>query len=118
MAQAALGWKKHVSDTQCCCTHCHTRNAVQGSEWVQVTGLQQQTKLSDLWLNDNPVRNLEHLQEALTPCKDTLQVVYLENSPAAKSTTAYLHIMRQMLPKLEQLDSTPIQRGPANVTQQ
>jgi hypothetical protein len=77
---------------------------------VQVEGLETLTGLSDLWLNDNPVRDLDHLPDALQSCKDSLQVVYLENSPAAKSTTSYLLIMKQMLPKLEYLDSTPIGR--------
>ena len=77
---------------------------------MQVQGLQQQSRLTDLWLNDNPVKDLEHIAGGIASCQDTLTVVYLENSPAAKSTDAYLHIMKQMLPKLEQLDSTPIKR--------
>ena len=77
---------------------------------MQIEGLEAQTKLTDLWLNDNPVKDLEHIAAAVAPCKDTLAIVYLENSLAAKSTTAYLHIMKQMLPRLEQLDSTPIIR--------
>jgi hypothetical protein len=80
------------------------------SKCMQVCGLQAQTKLTDLWLNDNPIKDLDHISAAVAACKDTLTVVYLENSPAAKSTTAYLHIMKQMLPSLEQLDSTPITR--------
>jgi hypothetical protein len=75
-----------------------------------VEGLEALTGLSDLWLNDNPVRDLDHLQEALQSCKESLQVVYLENSPAAKSTTSYLLIMKQMLPSLKYLDSTTIVR--------
>jgi hypothetical protein len=73
-----------------------------------VEGLEALTGLSDLWLNDNPVRDLDHLQEALQSCKESLQVVYLENSPAAKSSTSYLLIMKQMLPRLKYLDSTTI----------
>jgi hypothetical protein len=75
-----------------------------------VEGLEALTGLSDLWLNDNPVRDLDHLQEALQTCKESLQGVYLENSPAAKSTTSYLLIMKQMLPSLKYLDSTTIVR--------
>ena len=76
---------------------------------VQVEGLEQQTELTDLWLNDNPVEDLDHLDGALASCKGTLTTLYLENSPASKSK-AYLHIMKAMLPKLEHLDSTPIHR--------
>lgn len=83
---------------------------------LQISGLEAQTKLTDLWLNDNPIRDLDHIAAAVSACKRTLAVVYLENSPAAKSTTAYLHIMKQMLPNLEQLDSTPIVRERSNST--
>lgn len=80
------------------------------SSTVQVSGLEAQTRLTDLWLNNNPIKDLDHIAAAVASCKDTLTVVYLEGSPAAKSTDAYLHIMKQMLPKLEYLDSTPISR--------
>lgn len=68
------------------------------------------TRLHDLWLNDNPVRDLDHLPRALARCSRSLRILYLENSPAAKASTAYLLIVKQMLPGLEYLDSTPIQR--------
>lgn len=73
-------------------------------------GLETLERLSDLWLNDNPVKDLDHIAGAVQACRDTLTVVYLENTPAAKSSDAYLHIMKQMLPKLEYLDSTRITR--------
>lgn len=73
-------------------------------------GLDGLQRLSDLWLNDNPVTDLDHIAAAVRSCRTTLTVVYLENTPAAKSSDAYLHIMKQMLPNLEYLDSTRITR--------
>lgn len=77
---------------------------------MQVEGLESQTLLTDLWLNNNKVQELDHLTEALQPCKESLQVLYLEATPAAKSTDAYLLLMKDMLPSLEYLDSTVIKR--------
>jgi len=77
---------------------------------LQVEGLDTLERLSDLWLNDNPVTDLDHIADATQSCKETLTVVYLENTPAAKASDAYLHVMKQMLPKLEYLDSTKITR--------
>lgn len=73
-------------------------------------GLESQTLLTDLWMNNNKVQDLDHLADALQPCKATLQVLYLEATPAAKSTDAYLIIMKEILPALEYLDSTIIKR--------
>jgi hypothetical protein len=75
-----------------------------------VEGLEALSRLADLWLNDNPVSDLDHIDKAVETCRESLRVVYLENTPAAKSTTAYVHIMKQMLPRLEYLDSTKIVR--------
>jgi hypothetical protein len=75
-----------------------------------VEGIEALTQLSDLWLNDNPIPDLDHIGDAVKSCRESLRVVYLENTPAAKSSTAYLHIMKQMLPRLEYLDSTKIVR--------
>ena len=80
------------------------------TESLQVEGLESQTLLTDLWLNNNKVAELDHLTEALQPCKASLQVLYLEATPAAKSTDAYLLLMKELLPSLEYLDSTPIKR--------
>jgi hypothetical protein len=77
---------------------------------MQVEGLESQTALTDLWLNNNKVKDLDHLKQALQPCKASLQVLYLEATPAAKSTDAYLLLMKDLLPSLEYLDSTPIKR--------
>jgi hypothetical protein len=77
---------------------------------LQVSGLTSQTALTDLWLNDNKVKDLDHLKNALASCSTSLQVLYLENTPAAKSTDAYLLMMKELLPSLEYLDSTPIKR--------
>eukprot|EP00892_Ulva_mutabilis_P001629 jgi/Ulvmu1/11467/UM077_0010.1 len=77
---------------------------------TKVEGLAAQTLLTDLWLNDTQVADLDHLESALQACRDTLEVVYLANSPAAQSTQAYLLFMKALLPKLEYLDSTPITR--------
>lgn len=77
---------------------------------VQVEGLDQQALLTDLWLNDTQVADLDHLESALSACMHTLEVVYLANSPAAASTQAYLLFMKALLPKLEYLDSTPVAR--------
>lgn len=73
-------------------------------------GLDQQIALTDLWLNDTEVADLDHLDAALKACKQTLEVVYLANTPAAASTQVYLLFMKAMLPKLAYLDSTPITR--------
>lgn len=71
--------------------------------------LESQTLLTDLWLNDNPLEGLEHLEQALVSCKETLTTVYFQNTPAAK-TPAYLHSMKRLLPNLEYVDSVVIQR--------
>jgi hypothetical protein len=75
-----------------------------------VEGLEALSRLVDLWLNDNPVSDLDHIDKAVGSCRESLRVVYLENTPAAKSTTAYVHIMKQMLARLEYLDGTKIVR--------
>jgi hypothetical protein len=76
---------------------------------LQVENLESQTLLTDLWLNDNPLGDLDHLEHALTSCKETLTTVYFQNTPAAK-TPAYLLSMKRMLPNLEYVDSVVIQR--------
>lgn len=73
-------------------------------------GLDHQSSLTDLWLNDTQVMDLDHLESALEACKHSIEVVYLANTPAAASTKAYLLFMKALLPKLEYLDSTPIVR--------
>lgn len=75
---------------------------------MQVEGLEQQVALTDLWLNDTQVEDLDHLHTGLEACKNTLEVIYLANTPAAASTQAYLLFMKALLPKLQYLDSTPI----------
>lgn len=77
---------------------------------MQVEGLHHQGVLTDLWLNNTQVADLDHLETALEACKNTLEVVYLASTPAAASTQAYLLFMKALLPNLEYLDSTPITR--------
>jgi len=83
--------------------------SLHGRDALQVEGLEHQTQLTDLWLNDNPVADLDHLSSALASCTDSLTTLYLENSPASQSK-AYLHIMKALLPALEFLDSTQVYR--------
>lgn len=63
--------------------------------------------LEDLWLNDNQIEDLAQVEQALQPVKASLAVIYLENNPAAKDAQ-YKERMRALLPKLEQLDATPL----------
>eukprot|EP00200_Dunaliella_tertiolecta_P004477 CAMPEP_0202341768 /NCGR_PEP_ID=MMETSP1126-20121109/2616_1 /ASSEMBLY_ACC=CAM_ASM_000457 /TAXON_ID=3047 /ORGANISM="Dunaliella tertiolecta, Strain CCMP1320" /LENGTH=325 /DNA_ID=CAMNT_0048932621 /DNA_START=81 /DNA_END=1058 /DNA_ORIENTATION=+ len=72
----------------------------------KVEGLESQTQLEDLWLNDNAVPSLDDdaLANGLKPVTATLTVIYLEGNPAAQDP-AYEERVRQLLPKLKQLDS-------------
>jgi hypothetical protein len=63
--------------------------------------------LEDLWLNDNQIEDLGQVEQALQHVKDSLAVIYLENNPVAKDAQ-YKEHMRALLPKLEQLDATPL----------
>lgn len=54
--------------------------------------------------------SLDGVAEALAAQRTTLTCIYLENNPLAANKAAYRATLLDMLPHLEQLDSTEIRR--------
>jgi len=74
-----------------------------------VQGLSTLTRLKDLWVNDNVIDSLEHLDEDLSAQKRSLTCIYLTGNPAvADLGDEYRATMKAMLPLLEQLDADMI----------
>lgn len=62
------------------------------------------TRLEDLWLNDNSIPSLEGIEEALVGPRQSLTTLYLERNPCT-SNPRYVYILRDMLPKIQEIDS-------------
>lgn len=76
---------------------------------TEVTGLEAQTSLEDLWLNDNAIVSLAGLPAALSACQNSLTCVYMAANPATKGNSEYSDTMRALLPNLTQLDADYLQ---------
>ena len=64
-------------------------------------------QLTDLWLNDNQIESLDHVEEALQPQRGSLSCVYLRGNPCSEAPSYALR-MRHLLPNLTQLDDNPV----------
>mmetsp|Transcript_30914 Transcript_30914/g.87513 ORF Transcript_30914/g.87513 Transcript_30914/m.87513 type:complete len:87 (-) Transcript_30914:3536-3796(-) len=67
-------------------------------------------RLTDLWLNDNKIANLDSLKDALAAQRTTLTCIYLENNPLQENRAVYRATLLDILPNLEQLDSNDVVR--------
>ena len=74
----------------------------------QLHGLETLTTLQDLWLNDNRIQTLDNLEEDLRGPRQSLSCVYLANNPASADVSKYKSKLKELLPKLEQLDADVI----------
>ena len=57
---------------------------VSSNRLVKVEGLDAQTILEDLWLNDNQLDEWDGLYESLEGPRQTLSTIYLENNPIVR----------------------------------
>lgn len=64
-------------------------------------------QLTDLWANDNQIESLDEVEAALASQQGSLSCVYLRANPCAAGTDYKLRL-KFALPKLEQLDDTPV----------
>ena len=71
-------------------------------------GLASLARLTDFWANDNAVESLDAVEDSLKPLRETLTCVYLRGNPAAAHAQYKLR-MRHLLPRLEQLDDSPLE---------
>jgi len=71
-------------------------------------GLENLTKLTELWLNDNKLQDWEGVEPVLRALANSLETVYLEHNPVQKlqGPQEYVQRVRSAVPKLQQLDAT------------
>lgn len=64
-------------------------------------------QLTDLWANDNQIGSLDEVEAALKSQRGSMSCVYLRGNPCAAGTDYKLR-MKFTLPRLEQLDDSPV----------
>ncbi|KAI3430888.1 hypothetical protein D9Q98_009297 [Chlorella vulgaris] len=72
----------------------------------QIDGLET-LQLTDLWANDNAIESLDEVEAVLKSQTGSLSCVYLRGNPCAEAG-GYKLRMKIALPKLEQLDDSPV----------
>ncbi|XP_057776511.1 protein phosphatase 1 regulatory inhibitor subunit PPP1R7 homolog isoform X2 [Salvia miltiorrhiza] len=77
---------------------------VASNKLTEINDIANLTKLEDLWLNDNQITSLDSLAEGVAGFRENLTTIYLERNPCASSPN-YMSRMREIFPKIEQVDS-------------
>ncbi|KAK6941472.1 Leucine rich repeat 4 [Dillenia turbinata] len=77
---------------------------ISANKLTSVDDIQNLSQLEDLWLNDNQISSLETLSEAVASSREKLTTIYLERNPCANSAS-YFATLRQIFPKIQQIDS-------------
>lgn len=72
---------------------------------TRLENLSSLVELTDLWINHNQLTNYEELVELET--LPVLATLYLEGNPMSRDTQYRIKVVLA-LPKLEQLDATPV----------
>lgn len=62
--------------------------------------------LKDLWLNDDNIQDFESFLDDLRHHRESLTCLYLNNNPAFRNIQDLTKIIQNVMPSLEQLDST------------
>ena len=70
---------------------------------VDISGLEQMTKLEEFWANNNQINNWAEVEKLMV--NTNLATVYLEHNPIQKDPQ-YRRKIKLVLPNLTQIDAT------------